>query len=157
MQRRKLLDAEITNKTGAAKIAALKTRADLVLKDINFLNSLSKTKSERIKATADWLKANGTKIKDLETKSKNFATMVQKYAGENYTSDTRMGTIEALMKAGVQYLLTMSSAEAFNMALKDTNLKPSENKVEIKDGGNKPSSTVGKVSDAAKVKKMFGQ
>ena len=158
MQRRKLLDAEITNKTGAAKIAALKTRADIALKDINFLNSLAKTKSERIKATAAWLKANGATAKDIETKSKNFATMVQKYAGENYTSDTRMETIEALMKAGVPFLLTMSSAQAFNAALEETNLKPSENKAQTKDGGKKSSDTVKKAGDniKAKTQNMFG-
>jgi len=157
MERRKLLDAEITNKTGAAKIAALKTRADLVLKDIDFLNSLSKTKSERIKATADWLKANGASATKLETKAKNFATMVQKYASEGFNKSEVRPIIEKLMTMGVPALLTMSSAEAFNIALQKANLKTEKSKVVVEDGGTKPSSTVGEASDAAKTKKMFGK
>ena len=156
MDRRKLLDAEITNKTGAAKIAALKTRADIVLKDINFLNSLAKTKSERIKATADWLKANGASKKDSETKSKNFMMAVQKYAGEDWNRSGRKPEIERLIKVGVPLLTTMSSAEAFKKALEITKGKSSEKKVEMKKGGSKPSDTVDKASEKLKAQKMFG-
>ena len=156
MDRRKLLDAEITNKTGAAKIAALKTRADIVLKDINFLNSLAKTKSERIKATADWLKANGASGTKLETKAKNFATMVQKYATEGFNKSQVRPIIEKLMKEGVPELLTMSSAEAFNKALIKANLKPEKEKAALGDSGTKSSDTVDKASEKLKAQKMFG-
>lgn len=150
MQRRKLLDAEITNKTGEAKIAALKTRADIALKDINFLNSLAKTKSERIKATADWLKANGASKKDSETKSKNFMMAVQKYAGEAWEKSGRKDEIARLIKVGVPLLANMSSAEAFKRALEITNIKSSEKKVEIKDSGNKSADTMDEAANNAK-------
>ena len=62
------------------------------------------------------------------------------------------------MKAGVPFLLTMSSAQAFNAALEETNLKPSENKAQTKDGGKKSSDTVKKAGDniKAKTQNMFG-
>jgi hypothetical protein len=118
-RRRKLLDAEITNKTGAAKIAALKTRADLVLKDLNFLDSLSKTKSAEDKSiTAEWLKANGASATKLETRAKNYC----------YYWSTKICIREVLLQGGgrtnfrrvimlrcrcsSKYLL-MSSAESF--------------------------------------------
>ena len=44
------------------------------------------------------------------------------------------------------------------MALQKVGLTPaSKDKVEIKNGGTKPSSTVGEASDAAKTKKMFAK
>ena len=94
MQRRKLLDAEITNKTGAAKIAALKTRADLATKDLAFLDSLKKTNTARIKALTEWLKANGASTKGLETRAKNILTALQKFAGEDYTRGGRRKIFE---------------------------------------------------------------
>jgi hypothetical protein len=94
MQRRKQLDAEITNKTGAAKVAALKTRADLATKDLAFLDSLKKTNTARIKALTEWLKANGASTKGLETRAKNILTALQKFAEEDYTKGGRRKIFE---------------------------------------------------------------
>ena len=94
MQRRKQLDAEITNKTGAAKVAALKTRADLATKDLAFLDSLKKSNTARVKALTEWLKANGASTKGLETRAKNILTALQKFAGEDYTKGGRRKIFE---------------------------------------------------------------
>ena len=156
MQRRKLLDAEITNKTGAAKIAALKTRADLATKDLAFLDSLKKTNTARIKALTEWLKANGASTKGLETRAKNILTALQKFAGEDYTRGGRRKIFEDGIMLAAKFAVENPNAtsETIIAATIDRLKKDPKYKALAYRGsdssGNKSANNMDKAADNAK-------
>ena len=155
MQRRKLLDAEITNKTGAAKIAALKTKADLATKDLAFLDSLKKSNTARVKALTEWLKANGASTKGLETRAKNILTALQKFAGEDYTKGGRRKIFEDGIMLAAAFAANNPNATSERIIAATINkmkTNPEYNAIVSGSSGNRPANNMDEAAKKTKQK-----